>query len=162
MQATNSRVFHRPACPATLVLWYWDTIQHRSSRLILQLEVSIARWSEGRDRMSSHIDQCSETSVATSSCGLLIPRFSTNLCVRLLWCHGVGTQASIGALDFPEHRSSLRSGVDPLIWTPPLHVLTSIGLSTVLPLLLPPTPPSLHVGTPSKCLRVTPPLLRWL
>ena len=119
-------------------------------------------WSEGRDRMSPHIDQCSETSVATSSSGLLIQGSSTDPHVWLLWCHGVGTQYGIGGLDFPEHRSSLRSGVDHLVRTTPPHVLTSSGLSAVLPLPLLPTPPSLHVGTPSEYLRATLPLLQWL
>ena len=115
--------------------------------LILQSEVSVVPWSKGRDHMTSHIDRCSETSVATSSCRLLIPGSSTNLHVWLLWCHGVGTQSSVGAPDFLEHRSSLRSGVDHLIQTTLLCVLILSGLSIVLPLPLLPTPPSLCVKT---------------
>ena len=130
--------------------------------LILRLEVGVAPWSKGRDRITSHIDQCSETSVATSSCGLLIPGSSTDLHVQLLWCHGVGMQSGIGLLDFWEHRSSLRSGVDHLIRTTLPHTLILSGLSVVLPLPLLLTPPFLHVGTPSEYLGATLPPLQWL
>ena len=112
--------------------------------------------------MSSRIDQCSKTSAATSSCGLLIPGSSTNLCVQLLWCHGVGIQSGIGAPEFQEHRSSLGSGVDHLVWTTLPHAPILSGLSVVLPLPLLPTPPSLHVRTPSEYLGETLPLLQWL
>ena len=127
--------------------------------LILQSEVSIVPWSKGRDCMSSHIDRCSETSAATSSCRLLTPGSSTNLHVQLLWCHGVGIQSGIGVLEFQERRSSLGSGVDHLIRTTLLHTPILSGLSIVLPLPLLLTPPFLCVRTPSKYLDVTPPLL---
>ena len=100
--------------------------------------------------------------MATSSCGLLIPGSSTNLRVRLLWCHGVGTQSGVGAPDFPEHKSSLGNGVDHLVQTTLPRILILSGLSVILPLPLLPIPPSLHVGTPSKYLGATPPLLRRL
>ena len=79
--------------------------------------------------------------MANSSCRLLIPGSSTDPCIQLLWCHGVGTRSGIGALDFLEHRSSLRSGVDHLVQTTPLHVSILSGPSVVLPLPLLPTPP---------------------
>ena len=74
--------------------------------------------------------------------------------VLLLRCHGVGTQCNVRGLDFLGHKSSLRSGVDHPIPTIPLHVPTSSGPSAALPLPLPPTPPSLCVGTLSEYLRV--------
>ena len=117
-------------------------------------------WSEGRDCMSSHIDRCSETSAATSSCGLLTPGSSTDLCVQLLWCRGVGIQSGIGVPDFWECRSSLGSGVDHPIQTTLPHAPILSGLSIVLPLPLLLTPPFLRVGTPSEYLGVTPPLLQ--
>ena len=99
--------------------------------------------------MSLHIDQCSETSAATSSCRLLTPGSSTDLHVQLLWCRGVGIQSGVGVPDFWEHRSSLGSGVDHLIQTTLPHAPILSGLSVVLPLPLLLTPPFLHVGTPN-------------
>ena len=145
--------------------WCWwcpNGTPEQGVELILWSEVGIAPWSEGRDHMSSHIDQCSKTSVATSSCGLPIPGSSTNLRVWLLWCCGVGTQSGVRAPDFPECRSFLRNGVDHLIWTTLLRIPILSGLSVVLPLPLLPTPPSLHVRTLSECLGVIAPLLQQL
>ena len=109
--------------------------------------------------MTSHIDQCSETSAATNSCGLPIPGSSTDLHDWLLWCCGVETRSGVGAPDFPERRSSLGSGVDHLVWTTPLYTPILSGLSVVLPLPLPLTPLSPQVRTPSEYLRATPPLV---